>query len=233
MIKMIKQYNAYTSKKIFAAAYVLFPAVLLSVYFVLAVIFRNSESLIFVLSFVMMMALIYTIIVICLSDRYNIGTILVNNAQINEMIKTSPIGKRMILNVTKWDIFQRFVLIGVIHLGLFIPRAIRAEEELLPLILIYILGIVSSHTVTSLLCWICRKIENTTVSTIIYSVGFIWLIPTMIMIILPFEKVSIVFLIVSTFIYLAADVVINVIGMILMKNFINKEWYNDRNSEGK
>ena len=149
------------------------------------------------------------------------------------MIKTSPIGKRMILNVTKWDIFQRFVLIGVIHLGLFIPRAIRAEEELLPLILIYILGIVSSHTVTSLLCWICRKIENTTVSTIIYSVGFIWLIPTMIMIILPFEKVSIVFLIVSTFIYLAADVVINVIGMILMKNFINKEWYNDRNSEGK
>ena len=233
MIKMIKQYNAYTSKKIFAAAYVLFPAVLLSVYFVLAVIFRNSESLIFVLSFVMMMALIYSIIVICLSDRYNIGTILVNNAQINEMIKTSPIGKRMILNVTKWDIFQRFVLIGVIHLGLFIPRAIRAEEELLPLILIYILGIVSSHTVTSLLCWICRKIENTTVSTIIYSVGFIWLIPTMIMIILPFEKVSIVFLIVSTFIYLAADVVINVIGMILMKNFINKEWYNDRNSEGK
>ena len=233
MIKMIKQYNAYTSKKIFAAAYVLFPAVLLTVYFVLAVIFKNSESLTYVLSFVMMMALIYSIIVICLSDRYNIGTILVNNAQINEMIKTSPIGKRMILNVTKWDIFQRFVLIGVIHMGLFIPRAIRAEEELLPLILIYILGIVSSHTVTSLLCWICRKIENTTVSTIIYSVGFIWLIPTMIMIILPFEKVSIVFLIVSTFIYLAADVVINVIGMILMKNFINKEWYNDRNSEGK
>ena len=80
MIKMIKQYNAYTSKKIFAAAYVLFPAVLLTVYFVLAVIFKNSESLTYVLSFVMMMALIYSIIVICLSDRYNIGTILVNNA---------------------------------------------------------------------------------------------------------------------------------------------------------
>lgn len=233
MIKMIKQYNAYTSKKITAAAYVLYPFVLLTIYFVLAFVFRNSESSVSLLSVMTMISMIYTIIVVCLSDRFNIGTILVNNAQINEMAKTSPNGKTMVLNVTKWDIFQRLILIVVIYLGLLIPRALRSPKEIAPLLLLSVMGVVSCHMGTSLLCWICRNIENTTLSTIIYSVGFISVMPTMIMGVFPFEEFPTVFIIVSTAVYLAADVIINVIGIKLMKRFIKKEWYNDRNSEGK
>ena len=233
MIKMIKQYNAYTSKRIISAAYILYPCVILAVSFALTFIFRNSESCVFILSFVSMFSMIYSVIVICVSDRYCIGTIMVNNSQLNEMAKTSSTGKTVILNIIKWDIFQRLILIGVIYLGLFISRAIISDKNLLPLILMSILGIVSSHMVSSLLCWICRKIENNTISTLIYSFGFIWILPTIILSVFPFEKIPPVIIIVTAAVYLTADVIINVIGVILMKNFINKEWYNDRISEGR
>ena len=233
MIKMIKQYNAYTSRKVFSAAYILYPFVVLAIYFFLAFAFKNSGSLVSMLSFASMLTLIYTLIVICISDRYCIGTIMVNNSQLNEMAKTSSTGKTVILNIIKWDIFQRLILIGVIYLGLFISRAIISDKNLLPLILMSILGIVSSHMVSSLLCWICRKIENNTISTLIYSFGFIWILPTIILSVFPFEKIPPVIIIVTAAVYLTADVIINVIGVILMKNFINKEWYNDRISEGR
>ena len=229
MVKMIKQYNAYTSRKVFSAAYILYPFVVLAIYFFLAFAFKNSGSLVSMLSFASMLTLIYTLIVICISDRYCIGTIMVNNAQINEMSKTSPTGKKMVLNVVKWDIFQRLILIAVIYTGMFIPRAIMFEKNVLAFFLMSILGIVSVHMTTSLLCWVCRKIENTTISTLLYSFGFIWLLPTMIMSVFPFEEVPVFVIAATIMVSLIVDVIINVIGVILMKNFINKEWYNDRN----
>lgn len=124
MIKMIKSYNAYTSKIIVFLAYVLFPVVMISLFSVLTLFIKTTDSkelnvLITVLTAIVMA---YQIVVISLSDRFSIGTILVNNLQANEMVKTSPKGEKTILNVVTWDIFVKFFSTVAVFLGIFIAR---------------------------------------------------------------------------------------------------------------
>ena len=91
MFKTIRQYNSYTSKLIVFLAYILFPVVILSVFGVITLFIKTSDmqELTVILTVLSAIAMAYLIVVNCLADRFSIGTILVNNLQTNEMVKSS------------------------------------------------------------------------------------------------------------------------------------------------
>ena len=235
MIKMIKSYNAYTSKIIVFLAYVLFPVVMISLFSVLTLFIKTTDSkelnvLITVLTAIVMA---YQIVVISLSDRFSIGTILVNNLQANEMVKTSPKGEKTILNVVTWDIFVKFFSTVAIFLGIFIARFYFRQGKVSELAGIMIICIFSTHFICSLVCWICRKIENNTIAVIIQSIGTLQIMPFIIISVLPVKAIPVWISGPVAAVYLIGDVIVNIVGILILKGFIQKSWYKDVKSKGQ
>lgn len=235
MIKMIKSYNAYTSKIIVFLAYVLFPVVMISLFSVLTLFIKTTDSkelnvLITVLTAIVMA---YQIVVISLSDRFSIGTILVNNLQANEMVKTSPKGEKTILNVVTWDIFVKFFSTVAVFLGIFIARFYFRQGKVSELAGIMIICIFSTHFICSLVCWICRKIENNTIAVIIQSIGTLQIMPFIIISVLPVKAIPVWISGPVAAVYLIGDVIVNIVGILILKGFIQKSWYKDVKSKGQ
>ena len=234
MIKMIKSYNAYTSKLIVFLAYVLFPVVMISLFSVLTLFIKTTDSkelnvLITVLTAIVMA---YQIVVISLSDRFSIGTILVNNLQANEMVKTSPKGEKTILNVVTWDIFVKFFSTVAVFLGIFIARFYFRQGKVSELVGIMMICVFSTHFICSLVCWICRKIESTSISVIIQSIGTLQIVPFIIISVLPVKAFPVWISGPVAAVYLILDVIVNVAGILILKGFIKKSWYKDVKSKG-
>ena len=235
MIKMIKSYNAYTSKIIVFLAFVLFPVVMISLFSVLTLFIKTTDSkelnvLITVLTAIVMA---YQIVVISLSDRFSIGTILVNNLQANEMVKTSPKGEKTILNVVTWDIFVKFFSTVAVFLGIFIARFYFRQGKVSELAGIMIICIFSTHFICSLVCWICRKIENNTIAVIIQSIGTLQIMPFIIISVLPVKAIPVWISGPVAAVYLIGDVIVNIVGILILKGFIQKSWYKDVKSKGQ
>lgn len=235
MIKMIKSYNAYTSKIIVFLAYVLFPVVMISLFSVLTLFIKTTDSkelnvLITVLTAIVMA---YQIVVISLSDRFSIGTILVNNLQANEMVKTSPKGEKTILNVVTWDIFVKFFSTVAVFLGIFIARFYFRQGKVSELAGIMIICVFSTHFICSLVCWICRKIENNTIAVIIQSIGTLQIMPFIIISVLPVKAIPVWISGPVAAVYLIGDVIVNIVGILILKGFIQKSWYKDVKSKGQ
>ena len=235
MIKMIKSYNAYTSKLIVFLAYVLFPVVMISLFSVLTLFIKTTDSkelnvLITVLTAIVMA---YQIVVISLSDRFSIGTILVNNLQANEMVKTSPKGEKTILNVVTWDIFVKFFSTVAVFLGIFIARFYFRQGKVSELAGIMIICVFSTHFICSLVCWICRKIENNTIAVIIQSIGTLQIMPFIIISVLPVKAIPVWISGPVAAVYLIGDVIVNIVGILILKGFIQKSWYKDVKSKGQ
>ena len=235
MIKMIKSYNAYTSKIIVFLAYVLFPIVMISLFSVLTLFIKTTDSkelnvLITVLTAIVMA---YQIVVISLSDRFSIGTILVNNLQANEMVKTSPKGEKTILNVVTWDIFVKFFSTVAVFLGIFIARFYFRQGKVSELAGIMIICIFSTHFICSLVCWICRKIENNTIAVIIQSIGTLQIMPFIVISVLPVKAIPVWISGPVAAVYLIGDVIVNIVGILILKGFIQKSWYKDVKSKGQ
>lgn len=234
MIKMIKSYNAYTSKLIVFLAYVLFPVFIIFVFSVLTFSIRtnNSQEFNIVITVLTAVVMAYLIVANCLADRFSIGTILVNNLQANEMVKTSPKGEKTILNVAAWDIFVKFFSTVAVFLGIFIARYYYRQGTVLQLIGIMILCVFSTHFITSLVCWICRKIENTSIAVVIQSIGTLQILPYIILSVLPVKAVPVWISGPTAAVYLILDVIVNVVGMLILRRFIKKSWYKDVKSKG-
>ena len=235
MIKMIKSYNAYTSKIIVFLAYVLFPIVMISLFSVLTLFIKTTDSkelnvLITVLTAIVMA---YQIVVISLSDRFSIGTILVNNLQANEMVKTSPKGEKTILNVVTWDIFVKFFSTVAVFLGIFIARFYFRQGKVSELAGIMIICVFSTHFICSLVCWICRKIENNTIAVIIQSIGTLQIMPFIVISVLPVKAIPVWISGPVAAVYLIGDVIVNIVGILILKGFIQKSWYKDVKSKGQ
>ena len=235
MIKMIKSYNAYTSNIIVFLAYVLFPVVMISLFSVLTLFIKTTDSkelnvLITVLTAIVMA---YQIVVISLSDRFSIGTILVNNLQANEMVKTSPKGEKTILNVVTWDIFVKFFSTVAVFLGIFIARFYFRQGKVSELAGIMIICVFSTHFICSLVCWICRKIENNTIAVIIQSIGTLQIMPFIIISVLPVKAIPVWISGPVAAVYLIGDVIVNIVGILILKGFIQKSWYKDVKSKGQ
>ncbi|MBO6089610.1 MAG: hypothetical protein J6P37_04805 [Lachnospiraceae bacterium] len=235
MIKMIKSYNAYTSKIIVFLAYVLFPVVMISLFSVLTLFIKTTDSkelnvLITVLTAIVMA---YQIVVISLSDRFSIGTILVNNLQANEMVKTSPKGEKTILNVVTWDIFVKFFSTVAVFLGIFIARFYFRQGKVSELAGIMIICVFSTHFICSLVCWICRKIENNTIAVIIQSIGTLQIMPFIVISVLPVKAIPVWISGPVAAVYLIGDVIVNIVGILILKGFIQKSWYKDVKSKGQ
>ena len=229
-MNMIKNYLAYSSKKVFMAAYVLFPIMMIAMVWILELIFGSAEPS-FQATF-SIITMVWTMIVICISDRFSIGTILVNNSQINEIAKTSPVGEKLTQNVVKWDIFMRLILIILTIAGVFSSELLYWEGGAMKFILKVLLAISVCHSATSLFCWVCRKIENMTISTIIYSFGTLYMLPYA-FIIVAFNKIPITVPVISMIVFTAADILINAFGVKLTKRFIKNEWYKDTVVKGR
>ena len=235
MIKMIKSYNAYTSNIIVFLAYVLFPVVMISLFSVLTLFIKTTDSkelnvLITVLTAIVMA---YQIVVISLSDRFSIGTILVNNLQANEMVKTSPKGEKTILNVVTWDIFVKFFSTVAVFLGIFIARFYFRQGKVSELAGIMIICVFSTHFICSLVCWICRKIENNTIAVIIQSIGTLQIMPFIVISVLPVKAIPVWISGPVAAVYLIGDVIVNIVGILILKGFIQKSWYKDVKSKGQ
>lgn len=235
MIKMIKSYNAYTSKIIVFLAYVLFPIVMISLFSVLTFFIRTNDSQEFNILITVLTAIVmaYLIVVNCLADRFSIGTILVNNLQANEMVKTSPKGEKTVLNVAAWDIFVKFFSTAAVFLGVFIARFYFRQGTVLQLIGIMILCAFSTHFITSLVCWICRKIESTSIAVVIQSIGTLQIIPYILLSVLPVKAVPVWISAPLAAVYLILDVIVNVAGILILRRFIKKSWYIDVKSKGQ
>ena len=235
MIKMIKSYNAYTSKLIVFLAYVLFPVVILSIFACITLFIRTTDSweLNVILTVLSAGVMAYLIVVNCLADRFSIGTILVNNLQANEMVKTSPKGEKTILNVVTWDIFVKFFSTIAVFLGVFISRFYFRQGKVSELVGIMMICVFSTHFICSLVCWICRKIENTTIAVLIQSFGTMQIIPFIILSVLPVKAVPVWISGPMAAVYLIGDVIVNVAGILILKGFIKKSWYEDVKSKGQ
>ena len=75
MIKMIKSYNAYTSKLIVFLAYVLFPVFIIFVFSVLTFSIRtnNSQEFNIVITVLTAVVMAYLIVANCLADRFSMS----------------------------------------------------------------------------------------------------------------------------------------------------------------
>jgi len=230
MFKTIRQYNSYTSQKVRIAAYILFPTAAFILLATVSFFGRNAEQQTFktLLTTFSIMVSVWASVVVCLSDRFNFGAFLSDRSRIGEMARTSSKGIKMVKNITLWDIFSRLLLIFISSAGIAAAGYIGHPDKGLKFTMMCILFILSCHTTTSLLVWICRMIENQTISTLIYSFGIIYFFPVALIFILPEE-------IIPSFIYTGAligeiilDVIINLVGMLLLNRFIKREWYNDK-----
>ena len=236
MFKTIRQYNSYTSKLIVFLAYILFPVVILSVFGVITLFIKTSDmqELTVILTVLSARAMAYLIVVNCLADRFSIGTILVNNLQTNEMVKTSPKGEKMVLNVVVWDTFVKFFSTVAVFLGVFIARFYYRQGTVFQLIGITIFCILSTHFMCSLICWICRKIENNTIAVLIQSFGTLHILPFILLsLLLPVKVIPVWISGPAAAVYLIGDVIVNVVGILVLKGFIKKSWYRDVNSKGQ
>lgn len=235
MIKTIKQYNAYNSRKIMLAEYILFPVAVLMLFVIVGFVSDKSDPQAYrvIINTISSMAMMWTIVVICLVDRFNFGAILANNPRINEMTKTSPEGAKMIKNIAIWDIFARLILIFIVSLGILISGIIIHMDKGFNFAMMYIMYAITCHVTGCLLCWICRMIKNMTIATLIYSFGVLGFIPTLLLFIFPGEMISGFVYIGVAVAELIFDVIINIIGMFLLKESINREWYKDSISKGQ
>ena len=234
MFKTIRQYNSFTSKKVMAAAYILFPTAVFILLVTVSFFNRKSDSQTFrtLLTTFSVMVSVWACVVVCLSDRFNFGALLSDKSRISEMTKTSPKGVRMIKNIAVWDIFSRLLLIFLGTVGIVVAGYIGHPDKGLKFSMMCILFVISCHSTTSLLVWICRLIENSTISTLIYSFGILYFFPVAILYILPEEIFHPLLYVGAITVELTADVIINVIGMCLLNRFIKKEWYKDKALKG-
>ena len=229
MFKTIRQYKSYTSKNVMAAAYILFPAAIFVLLVTMAFFGRNTEVQTFrtLLTTFSIMVSVWASVVVCLSDRFNFGAFLSDKSRIGEIARTSSKGIKMIKSITLWDIFSRLLLIVISSAGIAVAGYIGHPDKGLKFAMMCILFILTCHLITSLLVWICRMIENQTISTLIYSFGILYFFPVALIFMLPEE-------IIPSFIYTGAvigqiilDVIVNSAGMLLLNRFIKREWYND------
>ena len=227
MFKTIRQYNSYTSKKVTIAAYVLFPIAVFILLATVSFFSRKTDVFETLITTISLMVSIWACIVVCLEDRFNFGAFLSDKSRLSEMAKTSPKGVGMTKNIIFLDIFSRLFLIILSSLGIAVSGFIGNQDKKIMILLMFILFVLSSHTTTSLLVWICRMIENQTISTLIYSFGILLFLPTTVLFILP-EELFPPFIYTGTIIVnLILDVIINAAGMYLLNRFIKREWYND------
>jgi len=234
MFKTIRQYNSFTSKKVMAAAYILFPAAVFILLVTVSFFSRNSDLQTFrtLLTTFSVMVSVWACVVVCLSDRFNFGAFLSDRSRISEMTKTSSKGVRMIKNIAVWDIFSRLLLIFLGTVGIVVAGYIGHPDKGLKFTMMCILFVISCHSTTSLLVWICRLIENSTISTLIYSFGILYFFPVAFLYILPEEIFHPLLYVGAIAVELTADVIVNVIGMCLLNRFIKKEWYKDKALKG-
>lgn len=229
MIRMIKSYNVYTSKIIVTLAHILFPLLILTIFPSVTFFMRNSDAGIIdsTLKVLSGCVVIYVLVVNILADRFSIGTILVNNSQTNELLKSSSKGEGMLLNVAVWDIFVRLFSAAAIFLGIFIARINYRQGRVSSLLAMMLLCIISTHCMSSLLSWICRKIESIALSSLIMGFGSLLMIPVTLISVFPVKEMPSWIILPTTAVYLVGDVIVNVVGMLLLKRFIKNEWYKD------
>ncbi len=235
MINAIKSFNAYNSKKVIRLTYALLPIGIFAVLFVTGLFLKkvdlDQRNIVFVT--LAIIAIIEAVVMICLSDRFGIGTILVNNSGISEMMKTSFEGGKVTVNAVIGDAIMKGFLFTFVFVILFFGRLIFCKDSPVMLIFLNLMGIAASHTTCSLICWICRKIESSALASVVHSFGLFLVTPAIVMYALPTKFIHISVLVLLTVLFLLADAAINIIGIRLLKKFIKNEWYTDAKPKGR